>query len=214
MCYHKSVTEIQKQDLLKTIERAVDKCQKCRLKKWRTCSVPGAGSHCAKVVFVGEAPGYHEDKQGLPFVGRAGQLLDQLLRENGLGREDVWIGNVIKCRPPDNRDPMVDELRACTPYLEKQIETINPKVIVTLGRFAMNYYIKEGTITQNHGKLFRVGNYLVLPLYHPAAALRNSQVLDILKRDFRIINAALSGSAEAISVNKKTLENENQLQLV
>ena len=121
------MTDVQTQKLLETIVRSVDKCTKCRLHKWRTKAVPGTGSLTASIVFVGEAPGYHEDKQGLPFVGRAGQLLAQLLAENDIKRQEVWIGNILKCRPPKNRDPMVDEIRACDPYLEKQIETINPK---------------------------------------------------------------------------------------
>ncbi|MFH1896299.1 MAG: uracil-DNA glycosylase [bacterium] len=207
------MTDAQTQKLLTTITRSVDKCAKCRLHKRRTKSVPGAGSHAASIVFVGEAPGYNEDKQGLPFVGRAGNLLSQLLAENNIKRQEVWIGNIIKCRPPDNRDPMVDEVRACEPYLEKQIETINPKLIVTLGRFAMAHYIKEGTISENHGKVFKIKNRLVLPLYHPAAALRNTNVLTILRKDFTMIGKALKGETEVVEPESKST-NEDQLELI
>lgn len=208
------MTEIQSEELLKTIEKAVNTCRKCRLSKWRNRAVPGAGSSSASIVFVGEAPGYNEDKQGLPFVGRAGELLGEMLRQNGIRREEVWIGNVIKCRPPDNRDPMVDEIRSCTPYLEKQIETINPKLIVTLGRFAMSYYIKEGTITQNHGRVFKLGGRLILPLYHPAAALRDPNVRAVLERDFKMIKKVLDGEVEVENILSSAVVNENQLQLV
>jgi len=208
------VTDAQTQKLLTTITQSVDKCTKCRLHKWRTRSVPGAGSPTATIVFVGEAPGFNEDEQGLPFVGRAGQLLSQLLAENKIPRQSVWIGNIIKCRPPENRDPMVDEIRACSPYLEKQIETINPKIIVTLGRFAMAHFIKEGSISENHGKVFRVKSRLVLPLYHPAAALRNTNVLEILRKDFTMIGKVTRGEAEIVELKKDKAGDDNQIPLI
>jgi len=207
------VTDSQAKKLLDTIARSIDRCSKCRLYKGRTKPVPGAGSYTAKIVFVGEAPGYNEDKQGLPFVGRAGQLLSQLLAENGITRDQIWIGNILKCRPPDNRDPLVDEIRACEPYLEKQLELIDPEIIVPLGRFAMNHFIKQGTISENHGKVFKIEGRLILPLYHPAAALRNTNVLAILKTDFRMINTALKGEAETVEPVKE-MENENQIPLI
>lgn len=209
------MTEEQTKELLGTITKAVDGCTKCRLHKWRKKAVPGAGSPTASIVFVGEAPGANEDAQGLPFVGRAGQLLDQLLRENKIARSAVWIGNIIKCRPPENRDPMVDEIRACSPYLEKQLETLNPKIIVTLGRFAMAHFIKEGNISQNHGKVFRVSGRLILPLYHPAAALRDENVFKVLKKDFKMIPSVVLGEkVEIIDLSKKKNDDENQMSLI
>lgn len=207
------MTPNRAKELLDTVTKSVIICNKCRLHKWRNKAVPGTGSHTAQIVFIGEAPGFNEDKEGLPFVGRAGSLLMQLLTENNVKRVEVWIGNIIKCRPPDNRDPMVDEIRACEPYLEKQIEIINPKVIVPLGRFAMAHFVKSGTISENHGKVFLIKNRLVLPLYHPAAALRNENVLKVLRQDFRIINKALNGQAEIVRIDKKQT-NEDQMALI
>ena len=187
-----------KEEILKKIEQAVITCKKCRLYRTATKAVPGEGSPNAKIVFVGEAPGFNEDKQGKPFVGRAGQLLDELLREIGLKRTDVWIGNVIKHRPPDNRDPMVDELRACRPYLSDQLKAIKPKLIVPLGRFAMAEYLSDAKISEVHGKAYRVSEYVVLPLYHPAAALRSEAVLRELKADFRKIVPAFKANLESL----------------
>lgn len=187
-----------KEEILEKIERAVIGCKKCRLYRTAGRPVPGEGNPNAKIIFVGEAPGFNEDREGRPFVGRAGQLLDELLREIGLKRTDVWIGNVIKHRPPDNRDPMVDELRACRPYLEDQIKAIKPKLIVTLGRFAMAQYLPDAKISEIHGKAYRVGEYAVLPLYHPAAALRAEAVLKELRSDFRKIVPAYKASLESL----------------
>jgi len=136
------------------------------------------------VVFVGEAPGYYEDKEGRPFVGRSGKLLDKLIDEIGWKRSDVYITNVVKRRPPENRDPESDEIAAYTPYLSRQIEIINPKVIAPLGRFAMNYFLPDAKISKDQGKLFWWGNRLVVPLYHPAAALRSTNVLENLRVSF------------------------------
>jgi len=187
---------VKKEEILEKIEKTVITCKKCRLYRTATKAVPGEGNPNAKIVFVGEAPGFNEDKQGRPFVGRAGQLLDDLLREIGLKRADVWIGNVIKHRPPENRDPMVDELRACRPYLSDQIKAISPKLIVPLGRFAMAEYLSDAKISEVHGKVFRVLEYAVLPLYHPAAALRSEAVLRELKSDFRKIVPAFKAPLE------------------
>src|SRR3989338_2728789 len=137
---------MNKIEVLKQIGKAVKTCKKCRLCKGATNSVPGEGSSNSQIVFIGEAPGFNEDKLGRPFVGRAGQLLDEMLKSIGLKREDVWIGNIIKHRPPDNRVPMPDEVRACSPYLDAQLKALNPKLIVALGKFALEFFDKDGKI--------------------------------------------------------------------
>lgn len=176
-----------KEEILSKIEKAIGACQKCRLYRTATRPVPGEGNPSAQIVFVGEAPGYNEDQQGRPFVGRAGKLLDELLKSIGLKRSDVWIGNILKHRPPENRDPMIDELRSCRPYLRDQIKAIKPKMIIALGRFALIEYLPDAKISEVHGRAFRVADYVVLPLYHPAAALRSGSVLKDLREDFRKI---------------------------
>lgn len=145
----------------------------------------GEGNPDSEAVFIGEAPGFHEDRLKRPFVGRAGKLLDELINEIGWKRENVYITNIVKRRPPENRDPLPDEIGAYQPYLEKQIGIIKPKIIVALGRFAMNYFLPEAKISRDQGKIFRVNDFLVVPLYHPAAALRSAQVLEELKQSFK-----------------------------
>jgi uracil-DNA glycosylase len=164
-------------------------CTRCRLAQGRTQVVFGAGSPAADLMFVGEAPGFHEDKQGIPFVGQAGKLLEQLLTEIGLARHDVYIANVLKCRPPGNRDPQPDEIEACEPHLFRQIELIQPVVIATLGNFATKLLSGRPTgITRVHGQEQEVSlggrRVLLYPLYHPAAALYTPRMLDVLRSDF------------------------------
>ncbi|MBI4091332.1 uracil-DNA glycosylase [candidate division WWE3 bacterium] len=178
---------MNKLEVLAQIEKAVHNCKKCRLYKGATHGVPGEGNPNAKIAFIGEAPGFNEDKLGRPFVGRAGKMLEDMLHGMGLKREDVWIGNVIKHRPPDNRNPMVDEVRACALYLEAQLKAINPKIIVTLGKFALEYFDKDGKISRDHGVPKKIGNKIVFPLYHPAAALRNPAVEKVLRSEFKKI---------------------------
>lgn len=203
-----------KKDIIIKINSAVIGCSKCRLCKGRKNAVPGEGNINADIVFIGEAPGAREDELGRPFVGRSGDLLNELLLGIGLSRRDVWIGNVVKCRPPENRDPMVDEIRACRPYLEKQIDLIDPKVIVTLGRFAMEYFIPNYKIAEAHGKPFKLKTRLVYPLYHPAAALRNGTIRQILKKEFatlkNLINKDIS-TIDFVNVNKQDQEDEISL---
>lgn len=145
----------------------------------------GEGDIDAKVMFIGEGPGFHEDRLSRPFVGRAGQLLDRLLAMISWPRESVYITNILKRRPPENRDPLPEEVAAYGPYLKRQIESINPKIIAALGRFAMNYFLPEAKISKDHGQAAWAGEYLILPLYHPAAALRSTQVLKDLEADFK-----------------------------
>ena len=167
-------------------------CTKCRLSQTRTQVVFGVGHPDADLMFVGEAPGFHEDKQGFPFVGQAGKLLDTLLAEIGLSRAEVYIANVLKCRPPGNRDPAPDEIEACEGHLFRQIELIRPKLVATLGNFATKLLSgKPLGITRVHGQEQETtlgGNRVVLyPIYHPAAALYTPRMLDVLRSDFRRI---------------------------
>ncbi len=145
-------------------------------------------------MFIGEGPGQNEDEQGLPFVGRAGKLLNSLLAEVPLQREDVYITNVVKCRPPGNRDPEPDEVAACLPYLQAQIELIDPRVIVTLGRHSMLRFYPQGKISNDHGRIIDIGGRVLLPVYHPAAALRNPRLNQTLREDMRRIPEAVRKS--------------------
>lgn len=142
------------------------------------------GDPNAKIMFIGEAPGFHEDRQGKPFVGLAGQLLNKLLAEINWPRESVYITNIVKRRPPENRDPTPEEIAAYAPYLQRQITAMRPKIIATLGRFSMNYFLPEAKISRDHGRLLTKDGQLIFPLYHPAAALRSTSVLEELRKDF------------------------------
>ena len=159
----------------------------------------GEGDPDAEVMFIGEAPGYYENLQGRPFVGRAGQLLDTLLREIGWERGSVYITNIVKRRPPENRDPLPEEVRSYYPYLERQIEIIDPKLIVPLGRFSMNLFLPDAKISRDHGKIFRKDQRLIVPLYHTAAALRSTTVLESLKTDFTKLPAIKNNLDELLS---------------
>lgn len=178
---------MDKEKLINEINANIKSCTKCRLFKTATNAVPGEGNVNSKIIFIGEAPGYYEDVSGKPFVGRAGKLLENSLKEIGYKREDVWIGNIIKHRPPENREPLPDEISACTPFLDLQMKTISPVLIVTLGRYSMNYFYPQGKISQDRGNLIRVRNFYIYPVYHPAAALRSSNVLRDFKEDFKRI---------------------------
>lgn len=171
-------------------------CTACRLSEGRTQVVFGDGDPEADVVFVGEAPGQREDEQGVPFVGRSGQLLDQLLGEIGLERSDAYIANVVKCRPPNNRDPRPDEIAACKAYLSEQLQLIDPKVVVTLGNFSSKLLLKTETgITRLRGTAYEWWGRHLVPTFHPAAALRGSaQVLEDMRYDFSLIRDAVDGN--------------------
>jgi len=190
-----------KEELMKRLEDKIRNCRKCPLGQLRTNAVPGAGSYDAKVMFVGEAPGYWEDQKGLPFVGRAGKVLDELLSEIGLSRDEVYITNIVKCRPPENRDPTEEEIKACSPYLDRQIDIIRPKVIVPLGRHSMRYILEKfgfepEPISRIHGKTFEAhtlfGKIVIMPSYHPAAALYRPQIMGELRKDFEKLGELLS----------------------
>jgi uracil-DNA glycosylase len=183
----------------------VSTCTRCRLAQGRTQVVFGSGNPAADLMFVGEAPGFHEDKQGVPFVGQAGKLLEKLLAGIGLERGDVYIANVLKCRPPGNRDPMPDEIEACEGHLWRQIELIRPKVVATLGNFATKLLSGRPIgITRVHGQEQEVelgGNRVLLyPIYHPAAALYTPRMLEVLEADFRRIPELLGRSLVPVAV--------------
>jgi DNA polymerase len=191
--------EVEKE--IKQLECAIASCKKCELWKTRKKPVVGNGTLNASVMFIGEAPGYHEDMKGIPFVGRAGKVFDELLQSIELKRGEVYVCNILKCRPPDNRNPFDLEIKACTPYLDRQITAIKPKVIGTLGNFATSYILqkfglKDEKIGKIHGKTFHIKNLLfeskIIPLYHPAAATYNPNMKSVLLDDFKTINLHLS----------------------
>lgn len=188
----------EQQKKLQEVREAVLKCQKCSLAQTRTNPVVGEGSFNAKIMFIGEAPGFNEDKEGRPFCGQAGKILDELLESVEIPREDVYITNILKCRPPENRDPQQEEILACTPYLEKQIEILNPRVICPLGRYSMKFIFEKyglkdqlEPISKIHGKVFVVKNLFqeikIIPFYHPAVATYNPNMKSVLLEDFQIL---------------------------
>jgi DNA polymerase len=184
---------------LRTLEEAAREastCTRCRLAQGRTQVVYGVGNPDADLMFIGEGPGFHEDKQGEPFVGAAGQLLTRLLEEIGLRREDVYICNVIKCRPPGNRDPLPEEIEACSPWLQEQVELVGPRLIVTLGNFATRFVLdRPVSISRVRGQRFSVGGRAVIPTFHPAAVLHGggeaSRQMESLRADFVAIREVL-----------------------
>ena len=183
---------------LEGIREEVLNCRKCGLYRTRTNPVVGEGNPKAKIMFVGEAPGFYEDRTGRPFCGAAGRVLDELLESIGIKREDVYISNLLKCRPPGNRDPQKEEISACSPYLERQIEIIKPKIICPLGRYSMRFLMEKyglkdevEPISRIHGKVFELSSLFqeikIIPLYHPAVATYNINMKEVLKRDFRVL---------------------------
>src|SRR4030088_1848751 len=177
---------------LNQLHETIRACKNCGLHATRTQAVPGVGPCPADVMIVGEAPGFNEDRQGEPFVGAAGKLLDTLLARISLSRADVYITNVLKCRPPMNRDPMPNEAAACSPYLAKQLEMVQPKVVLILGRHARESLMPEqGSISRVHGTMVKRGSVAYVPLYHPAAALHNGALVADLERDFDRVKAYL-----------------------
>jgi DNA polymerase len=168
---------------LEALNQQIAACEKCILHKSRVKAVPGVGPQKADIMFIGEAPGFHENQRGLPFVGAAGKFLDDLLEKIGLRREDVFITNVVKCRPPGNRDPQSSEIEACRPYLDRQIKLIQPKMIITLGRFSMARYFPNAKISQIHGKPRKIEGVIYYPMYHPAAALHQPSLRRTVEED-------------------------------
>jgi len=201
------MSESDKRAKLAEVAREVAVCRQCQLYRQATRAVPGEGKADAEVMFIGEGPGYNEDQQGRPFVGAAGKLLEANLAAVGWRREDVFIGNTVKHRPPENRDPLPEELIKCAGFLDRQIEIIDPGLIVTLGRFSMGKFLPGVMISRVHGKARKVGfkgrDYWVLPMYHPAAALRDGQVMREFREDFLQI-------PELVEKIRKEEEDENE----
>ena len=175
---------MEREVILQQVAAEVAVCTRCILHYSRKHAVPGEGRADAEIMFIGEGPGFYENEQGRPFVGPAGKFLDELLQRAGLKREDVFITNVVKCRPPGNRDPQPEELQACDVYLERQLQAINPRVIVTLGRFSMAKFLPNARISDVHGKAMWVNGRLIIPMYHPAAALHQPTLKSTVIEDF------------------------------
>ena len=188
----------------------VDSCRRCPLCDGRTQTVFGVGNPHARVMFIGEAPGKNEDLQGEPFVGAAGHYLNELLGCAGLRREDVFIANVLKCRPPGNRDPRPEEIQTCTPYLREQTRTIDPEVLVTLGKFSTQFVLKTQVgITRLHGRVQRAGKFLVFPIFHPAAALYDGAKREALENDFVTLGELLHQLDEQKAQAARAAEQRN-----
>ena len=179
---------------LSELYKEIAVCQRCDLAKYRTRAVPGEGSQNAEIVFIGEAPGWHEDQQGRPFVGPAGQYLDKLLASIGLTREQVYITNVVKGRPPENRDPLPAEIAACRKWLDRQIELIHPRMIVTLGRYSMAMFFPGKSISKIHGTAQKRDNVIYYAMYHPAAALHQQSLRQAIEADMLKIPSLLAES--------------------
>ncbi len=173
------------EDVLKQVAAEAAICTKCDLQYSRKLAVPGEGPVNAQIMFVGEGPGFHENEQGRPFVGAAGHFLEELLAGIQMKRQDVFITNVVKCRPPGNRDPKSEEIEACSDYLERQMQAIDPKVIVTLGRHSMGRFLPNAKISDVHGQAMKVRGRTIVPMYHPAAALHQASLRPVIEADFK-----------------------------
>ena len=192
------------EEILAQVAREVSQCTRCELHRTRKNAVAGEGPANAEIMLIGEGPGFHENEQGRPFVGAAGKFLEELLAQAGLKRSDVWIGNVVKCRPPGNRDPLPAELSECDDYLERQIKAINPKIIITLGRFSMAKFVSSAKISAEHGQMRKVGNRFVIPMYHPAAALHQPKWRPQILADFSKLPAQLERAKTALTSGVST----------
>ncbi len=201
------------EEALAQIAKEVTVCTNCALHHSRKKSVPGEGPATAEIMFIGEGPGFHENEQGRPFVGAAGKFLDQLLAQAGVTRAEVWIGNVVKCRPPENRDPLPEELAACNEYLERQIQAINPSIIVTLGRYSMNKFFPGAKISAVHGQMRKVGERYVIAMFHPAAALHQAALKPAILADFaklpELLKQARAGLGKSAPVEKVEAKKED-----
>ncbi len=201
------------EEALAQIAKEVTVCTNCALHHSRKKAVPGEGPATAEIMFIGEGPGFHENEQGRPFVGAAGQFLDQLLAQAGVTRAEVWIGNVVKCRPPQNRDPLPEELAACNEYLERQIGAINPSIIVTLGRYSMNKFFPGAKISAVHGQMRKVGDRYVIAMFHPAAALHQAALKPAILADFaklpELLKQARAGLGKSAPVARVVEDKED-----
>jgi DNA polymerase len=190
-------------DDLKSVATEVRACKRCILSSTRKNAVPGEGPANAEVMLIGEGPGFHEDQQGRPFVGPSGDFLNELLASAGLKRGDVFIANVVKCRPPGNRDPQPDEIAACDEYLDRQIALINPKVIITLGRYSMARFFPRDKISAVHGRARRIDGRVVIAMFHPAAALHQPSLRDAIEDDFRRLPQIIADAQKQVGAEKK-----------
>ena len=179
------LTRAEKMSELTELYKEIKACTRCDLHKTRTQSVPGVGPENARIMLIGEAPGANEDRKGEPFVGAAGGFLNQLLEMAGLKRADVYITNVVKSRPPENRDPRPEEVAACSVWLDRQLAILKPKVVITLGRFSMYRWFPGGSISKIHGEPKKFGGTVVIPMFHPAAALHQPKYKDLIEADFK-----------------------------
>jgi uracil-DNA glycosylase family 4 len=198
------------EEVLAQVAREVAVCEKCELYHSRKKAVPGEGPANSDIMFIGEGPCFYENEQGRPFVGAAGQFLDQLLSQAGLKRSGVWIGNVVKCRPPGNRDPQPEELAACDEYLERQIKAIDPSIIITLGRYSMGKFLPGAKISAVHGQMRRIGERYVIAMFHPAAALHQASLKPAILADFaklpQLLEQARKGLGRGTAGQKKETE--------
>ena len=195
---------------LAQVAQEVSVCQKCTLYHSRKKAVPGEGPAKCEIMFIGEGPGFYENEQGRPFVGAAGKFLDELLAQAGLKREDVWITNIVKCRPPGNRDPLPEEVAACDEYLERQIQAVDPSIIITLGRHSMGKYMPGAKITAVHGQMRKMGDRYVIAMFHPAAALHQASLKPAVVADFarlpQLLEQARKGRGRDQQPEAKTQE--------
>lgn len=190
-------------ETLNQIASEVSACTQCSLHQTRTKSVPGEGPAEAEIMLIGEGPGFNEDQQGRPFIGAAGKFLEELLAQAGLKRTEVWIGNVVKCRPPGNRDPLPDELAACNLHLERQITALNPKIIITLGRFSMGKFLPGAKISAIHGQMRKIDDRFVIAMFHPAAALHQPPLKPAILADFAKLPQLLEVARKALEASAR-----------
>ena len=200
-------------EALEAVAAEVAVCEDCKLHLSRKNAVPGEGPPSADLMFIGEGPGFHENEQGRPFVGAAGRFLEELLAHIGMRREEVFICNVVKCRPPGNRDPEQQEIEACARYLERQIEAVDPKVIITLGRFSMARYFPNARISRIHGQPAEIEGRLIVPMYHPAAALHQPSLRETVQADFAKLPALIEGDTPVQEFENDTPVDPEQLSL-
>lgn len=198
---------------LEDIASRVRVCTRCELCRGRTLAVPGAGNPRAEIMFIGEAPGWNEDREGLPFVGAAGKFLNEMLASINLTRDEVFVTNVVKCRPPGNRDPLPDEIAACRSYLEEQIAAIDPPVIVTLGRFSMAKWFPNERISRIHGQPREFGDRVVVPMYHPAAALHQASLRATIEADMQKLPRIIAEAREKRQSSAEEQVEPEQLRL-
>jgi uracil-DNA glycosylase family 4 len=197
------------EETLAQVSKEVAVCEKCTLFHSRKKAVPGEGPADSEIMFIGEGPGFYENEQGRPFVGAAGKFLDELLAQAGLKRADVWITNIVKCRPPGNRDPLPEEVSTCNQYLERQMKAIDPSIIITLGRHSMGKFMPGAKISSVHGQMRKVGDRYVIPMFHPAAALHQASLKPAILADFAKLPNLLAEARKGLGRAEKNGGNDN-----